>query len=257
MNRKIKLALCGALLMALLAVPGMAATFTYGDLYTEWPGYETAKNGIDAYGNPQILGASVTTYDSGFLKEISIRFLAEQGIGLWYEGDFNSLFINSSWGGAEAYDTWDYYVRGYFPGEAFGSSAEAGFNTFATAGYDLTSAAYHYTGPSTLPPDPILYRDDHPNGIEIDSGGSALAVTGSLPDKNQIVLGNMNTIEIKYFFNDNAIAMGSNFVVGYTPYGAGDVFLTPVPEPTTFILLGAGLALGLCVVRRRNRAAAV
>jgi hypothetical protein len=255
MNRIMKLALRWAFLISLLAAPCSAATYTYGDLYKEWPGYETSKSSTDAYGNPQIVGAEVITHN-GYLKEIDIRFLAEQGIGLWYKGDFNSLFINSNWTGAKSYNSWDYYVRGYFEGTFNSSAVEPAFNEFKTDGY-LVSGAPSYTHPSSLSHDGgLLFRDEHPNGLQ-GSGLHSLAsslVTGYLPDKNSIVLGNTNIIGIQYVFDDNQIAIGDRFVIGYTPYSAGDVFLTPVPEPTTLILLGTGLSLGLCVLRRRKPA---
>ncbi|MDX9787068.1 MAG: PEP-CTERM sorting domain-containing protein [Desulfobacterales bacterium] len=258
MARLTKTTLCSALIALFFCAPALAVTFTMGDNYREWPGSETALNAQDAYGNPEILGAGIII-ENGYLKQISIKFLAEQGIGLWYQGDFNSLFINSNGTGATLND-WDYYVRGYLPGAEFNSasSSEADFDDFETVGYSLSPANYAYTTPSSLShAGGLLFRDDHPNGLE--GVGSSLVPTAGLlasailPDKDLIISGNTNTIEIQYIFSDNAIAMGSSFAVGFTPYSAGDVFLAPVPEPSAVFLIGTGIvSMGLCIRRKKK-----
>lgn len=255
MYRLKKITLFCALMVLFFGTQGLAATFTFNDDYNEWPGIATALNGQDAYGNPEILGADVTL-ENGYLKQINIKFLAEQGIGLWYKGDFNSLFINRN-GTGSALTDWDYYVRGYLPGAAFNASPveEADFSTFEAQAYALsTSAGYAFTYPSSLSHDGgLLFRDDHPNGLEgVGPEVSGLLNSVILPDKSSIVLGSGEVIEIKYTFSDNAILMGSSFAIGYTPYSAGDVILGTVPEPSTFALIGAGLSLGLCVLRRKK-----
>jgi hypothetical protein len=236
------------LCMLLFAAPSMAAVYTFGDIFNEWPGHSTPKSNIDAYGNPQILGASVTTDANGFLKEIDIRFLAEQGIGLLYGGDFNSLFINSSWTGSESYENWDYYIFGAFPGIFNEGPIIDDFSAFATNAYHLTSP-WSYTTPTGDA------RIGHPNGIAVGANASDpnLIDHVTLPNKSDITTGNQNPIEIQYVFKDGQILLGDNFVIGYTPYCANDVFLAAVPEPSAFLLLSAGLVFCAGRLRRLNR----
>lgn len=237
MNRIVKLALFGAFLILLAAVPGTAATYTFGDLYKEWPDHETSLPFInsDEWGSPKIEGAEVKTRENGSLETIKILFDGVHGVGLYnepspdYRGDFNSLFINSNWNGSDPYGNWDYYVYGYVISR--GSSFGANF-------YDLTNVNEVYT----FAGEPG-YRIGHPNGIDTKGLQS---VDGYLD------FFSVTTDSITYGFVDSKILLGSAFVIGYTPYCANDVFLAPVPEPTTFILLGAGLSLGLLVHRRRK-----
>jgi hypothetical protein len=72
MSRSIKLALCLALLLLCYATQGVATTYTFGDYYHEWTGYETALNYTDTWGNPHLESAQIVTRANGSLNTISI-----------------------------------------------------------------------------------------------------------------------------------------------------------------------------------------
>ncbi|MBW1704764.1 MAG: PEP-CTERM sorting domain-containing protein, partial [Deltaproteobacteria bacterium] len=87
-------------------------------------------------------------------------------------------------------------------------------------------------------------RTGHVNGIDGDDLTSASGLTSvtlteyaSAPDT------------LIYLFDN--IALDDDFVIGYTPWCANDVFLTPVPEPATMLLLGCGL-IGLAGIGRKK-----
>jgi len=58
-----------------------------------------------------------------------------------------------------------------------------------------------------------------------------------------------NGTDLVYVFN-SGIELGSKFVIGYSPWCANDVILTP--EPSALIMLGLGL-VGVVAMRRRKR----
>ena len=85
-------------------------------------------------------------------------------------------------------------------------------------------------------------RQGHANGIEADD----------LVMVDSAFLPTYGSDWLTYDFTGKNIILTENFVIGYTPWCANDVTLTPVPEPATMLLLGFGL-LGLAhITRRRN-----
>jgi len=213
-----------------------AATYTFDDLYTEWPGYETDLNGEDTYGNPDILSLTVVTDDSGYLETITVNFDADYGFGLSNEGDYNSLFINSQWQSTEQYDNWDYYFDISNSGSLFP----------AVSGYDLTWQSWSYTYAEE-----DGQRIGHPNGIDTDS----ILVDNDLWET---IMWGINSdgseLLLSLSFTEEAIRLGDEFVVGYNEYCANDNFLVTaqVPLPTTILLLGSGLVCMAGVRKRRH-----
>jgi hypothetical protein len=245
MNRIMKLALCWAFLVFLVAAPCSAAIYTFDDLYKEWPGISTPLNDKDIHGAPSLKRVEVTTDDADrslttikivFDKEFKTPDFEGGGVGLGTAGDFCSLFINSNWSGAEKYDVWDFYVYGINTGSDYGASL-----------YNLTEDWFYKYAVDAG------YRIGHPCGIDV---GTNEALLGYLTDFD-VTYGDpldptVTESDITFTFAPAKIILGENFVIGYTPYCANDVFLAPVPEPTTFLLLGAGLAMCLCVLRGRK-----
>jgi hypothetical protein len=222
-----------AVLWGVISGASSAATYTFDDLYTEWPGYETALNGVDAYGNPELLGLTVVTDDAGYLDSITISYDANYGFGLSNDGDYNSLFINSQWLSTEQYDNWDYYL-----------TISNSCSLFPTVtGYDLTSQTWSYTYAGE-----DGQRIGHPNGIDTcsltaDNGLWESILWGTNSDGTELLL-SLN-------FADEAIQLGDAFVVGSTHYCANDNFVASnVPLPTTIMLLGSGL---VCMAGLRKR----
>jgi hypothetical protein len=103
------------LCMLLISAKGMAYTFTYGDIYKNWPG-QTSNRTVDEYGTPKISGAEVVVTGNadnpGTLDSITIYMKKRR---VW-----DALFINT--GGEGSWQAWDYMVydsdHGYYHGNA-------------------------------------------------------------------------------------------------------------------------------------------
>lgn len=201
-----------------------AATIYYPDEYANWPGYPQPPypvNPGDQFGAyPTIVGAAVIFTDPNNYLESIIFDLTNMR---WD----TTLFINALWDGVEPYDQWDYFARVTSAGGVFYEVDP----TFTPANYILVS------GPT--------WRVGHPYSIESDKLSplpgylTSVAFTGT---------------QLIYTFGPNQIQLfgpDTRFVVGLSQDCANDVFLTPIPEPGTLLLLGAGI-LGLGLVARRR-----
>ena len=97
------------LCMLLISAKGMAYTFTYGDIYKNWPG-QTSNKTVDEYGTPKISGAKVVV-TAGTLDSITIYMKKRR---VW-----DALFINT--GGEGSWQAWDYMVYDSDDGAGHGS----------------------------------------------------------------------------------------------------------------------------------------
>jgi len=202
-----------ALLMSLFLFSGsaMAYSITYMDNTINWPGYNVYP--YDEIGTPKISSLTVVINDNtNFLEEVWVTM---EGRRVW-----DSLFINVNALG-ESYEAWDYYV--------YDDNLDDTGATLYTVG-----STYQYIYDSD-------HRPGHPAGIVLSS------VT---PDTNNLLNSVLwNGTDLVYVFNPG-IELGSKFVIGYSPWCANDVILTP--EPSALIMLGLGL-VGVVAMRRRKR----
>lgn len=220
----------------LLPGSAMAYTFSYDDDYANWPGTSPINITTDTHGTPVISGADVvvtgTETDPGYLSSITI-YLEDRRI-------WDALFINTgvtdnSW------NAWDYMVYS----DAGGDSSQVPLSDSipANAGFysvnNETDYDYVYVDYSSG-------RIGHVNGIDGDgltsaSGLSSVTLVENASDPDTLT----------YLFAADTIALDADFVIGYTPWCANDVFLTPVPEPATMLLFGCGL-IGLAGIGRKK-----
>ena len=228
MNKFLNLLFASVLIVVLSAGSGFTDTFTYGDNYANWPGQSISIT-ADENGTPEISGAEVVVSGDkdipGFLQSITIF---ETDRRIW-----DSLFINTGIGGG-SWESWDYIVYDNTGGNA-GNNPEP-FPVTNSGLYSVSGSYVYETVESSGA------RIGHANGIKNDG---ALTLTSGLLDS-------VTYTDSKLVYTFNAgITLDSNFVIGYTPWCANDVFLTPVPEPATIFMFGLGL-IGLAGLGRKK-----
>jgi hypothetical protein len=209
MKKYLKVVGLTTVILFILAGSAMAYSVTYTDNTDSWPGYQPA--GFDNIGHPQINSMVVTINDSTNNLESVVINLTDRLV-------WDSLFINTG-GDGLPYEAWDFYVND---------------TELDNSGATLYKVAAQYTYLITTYP----YRPDHPVGF----------TTGISQDQSGILIGVEGTATTLTYSFMPGIVMSNDFVIGYTPYCANDVILTP--EPSILILFGLGL-IGLAGVRRR------
>jgi len=206
-----------AVIFSMLFITGIASaeTYNFGDNYNEWPGHVTAYSDTDVVGvRPLVSGATIDTFGNGNLKSITMYTTPS-----WMS---YRLFINLDRQNG-SYENWGFYSEG--------SVLDYSFYAI-TNGYTYTTAD-------------ASGREGHPNGI----------VTEGLQVSNLLISMTYSDGKLVYEFTDsNLLKLGElgQFVIGFTADCANDVFLTPVPEPATMLLLGLGL-VGAAAIRRRMK----
>jgi hypothetical protein len=198
----------------------MADIIYYPDVTKDWPGYETSVG--DALGTPKISGMTLTI-EGDYLQSIAIDMTGRQV--------YDSLYINAGMQAGESYEAWDWYAKD---------------TTLADDGAIFYSVAATYTYAYD-----DIHRPGHPVAITdgiTEKSGLLQSVIWSIT--NPADSGPVDDVGVlTYLFAGDGIFLGDKYVIGYTPWCANDVILTP--EPLTILLLGFGL-LGLGLARRKS-----
>jgi hypothetical protein len=198
-------------LLVLVPSVAVAASYTYSDIYKNWIGW--GGNPEDNISNP-LVGDMTITINGGYLSSIALQVESRL---IW-----DTLFINTDWNGYLAdYQSWNFYV---IDGFVENNNAE------------LYRVDKDYSYLTVSNPD---YRVGHPSAIQTGLLGPGTATVRETYDGTTLL----------YEFTN--VPITDRFVVGYSQFCANDVFLTPVPEPSTILLLGLGFA-GFAWLRRRG-----
>ncbi len=227
--------------------------WTFADTYSNFPGHEISP--VDTIVSPSV-GDTIVRFDDSDGRLLGVRISVANRL-VW-----DTLLINTSMTGNASYDEWDLLVRdssgkGYTGGNPPDPGTDP--NIVTTGLYSVNDPAnYNYTMATAG-------RKNHPNGIDNDDLTKTNdVVTGSygihpaadevgITYRNQYLTYNFTKLLNPIMLDMSGSLGAPGFAIAYVPWCANDITITPVPEPATMLLFGAGI-FGLAgIVRRRMK----
>ncbi len=233
-----------------------ATLYSFGDESTYWPGWQathfTNSNSQDVVGTPNLTGGIVDVGDDGFLDYVKIFY---SSVGSDYSA--GDLFID-----LDGDQYWDYVVHNTYSNTSGHYKNISSSSTLYSTHIALDSQTAYLLSNDTWNGgnNGNGFRNDHPTVLASTDG---LTYVGDVEvtDFNHDLNGQSIPAGTAVVFDFTGITSGtdwnwSNAIIGFSPTCANDVIYSPVPEPTTALLLGFGLlGLGFCSSRKLRKKA--